>query len=129
MRTGRLGTGAIALALTAAALAGAGSASAVPAAVHPAGSTCSGDVCMYLSAPSGGKLYVQGSAYTTSFRGYLRLTGPAGVPTTDSPVATWQAGGVNYYEFDNVPALSGYYCVAGYVSPGNAYEGAACRTN
>ncbi len=84
---------------------------------------CGGDVCMYLSTPSGGYVYVQAWAYDVGFHGHFHLVGPDGI-TQNSPAGTWPAGGTRY-TFYTVPAIVGTYCVTGW--SGTIDEGTACE--
>ncbi len=95
------------------------------ASVQPyAAQGCNVNTCMYLSTPSGGTVFVQGWAYSTSFYGYFRLTSPSG--TFYSVTQTWLGGKGNYTQWSGVPAIVGPYCVTGFTSTG-ANEGTACE--
>lgn len=74
---------------------------------------CSGDVCIYLSSPSGGAVYVQAWAYSSSFYGYFHLSGPNGLSTNSSTI-TWIGGKGNYNQWSEISAVVGQYCVTGY---------------
>lgn len=76
---------------------------------------CNGDVCMFLSTPSAGKVYVQAWAYNQTFTGHFQLTGPNGL-SRNSTVGEWIGGKVNYYTFSNIPATVGKYCVTGWTT-------------
>jgi hypothetical protein len=71
---------------------------------------CNGDACMFLSTPSGGKVYVKAWAYDQTFTGHFHLSGPNGL-SRNSPVEQWIGGGVNSYTFSDIPAVVGQYCV------------------
>ena len=74
---------------------------------------CSGDVCIYLSSPSNGTVYVQAWAYNSSFYGYFHLSGPDGLSSNSSTI-TWIGGKGNYNQWSGVSAVVGQYCVTGY---------------
>ena len=85
---------------------------------------CSGNTCIYLSTPSGGKLLVEGWAYASNFYGYFRLTTPS--VTYYSATQTWLRGKGNYASWPGLTAVVGQYCVTGYTSTGT-FEGTACE--
>jgi hypothetical protein len=85
---------------------------------------CSGDVCIYLSTPSSGTVYVQGWAYTANFYGHFQFSAPSG--TFNSATLTWLTGKGNYAQLSNVPAIVGTYSVTAWTSAG-ANLGTACE--
>src|SRR5262245_46704359 len=64
---------------------------------------CTGDVCMYLSNPSSGTVYVQAWAYNKNFYGHFELTRD-GKFVANSYENTWYAGKLNWYQFNNISA-------------------------
>ena len=74
---------------------------------------CNGDVCIYLSTPSGGHVYIQAWAYSQSFYGYFHLSGPNGL-SKNSSTKTWIGGKGNYYQWNGITATVGKYCITGY---------------
>jgi hypothetical protein len=91
----------------------------------PSSQGCGGDVCMFLSSPSGGYVYVQGWPYSTGFYGDFELTGPHGLDRFSS-TQSWPAGGGTRARFNNVNAVVGQYCVTGW--SGTINEGKACES-
>jgi hypothetical protein len=87
-------------------------------------SGCTNNVCMYLSTPSGGTVYIQGWAWKHNFTGHFHLSGP-GI-SSDSATTTWIAGGSNWNQWNGVSAVVGQYCIGGYATDGS-YEGTACE--
>lgn len=67
-------------------------------------------VCMYLSTPSNGHVYVQGWADHVSMTGYMTLTGPNGFKSRSATIY-WKADKGNYEQWNNVSAVVGQYCV------------------
>ncbi|MCP2250658.1 hypothetical protein LX86_009452 [Lentzea aerocolonigenes] len=90
------------------------SVSAAPAGIGPMEATgCNGNVCMFLSTPSGGRVYIQAWARNTSFEGNFDLVGPGGL-YRHGDTKRWYAGShPNRQEWD-VPAVVGKYCVSGW---------------
>ena len=118
-----LGLGGVAAAMPASA-ATAPAVHAPAAVVKPlASSGCSGDVCISLTTPSGGKVTVRIWAYNTTFYGYFLLTGPDGLDKT-SPDNTNHAGGAGHSW--TVSAVVGRYCGSA-VSTSEGYLGTACE--
>lgn len=83
---------------------------------------CAGNVCMYLSSPSDGTVYVQAWAYYDSEYGQLQLSAPSG--TYNSPTQVWDAGGPRH-TFPTIPAIVGQYCVT--LWDGGVNSGTACE--
>ncbi len=79
---------------------------------------CNGDTCMFLSTPSGGEVYIQAWAYDVTFYGHFQLTGPNGL-NKKSYDGTWYAGKTNYYQWNEIPAVVGQYCVTGWTKNSN----------
>ena len=86
---------------------------------------CSSNICIYLSTPSSGTVYVQGWARSTSFYGALVVTTPTISAT--SPIQNWLGSKGNYFQVNGISAIVGQYCVAGYTS-GGTFEGKACES-
>ena len=86
--------------------------------------SCGGDMCMYLSTPSGGTVYVKAWPYTFGFYGHFELVAPSG--TYNSPAASYPAGLTGAYTFNNIPAVVGPYCVTGW--SGSVNEGTVCNS-
>lgn len=85
---------------------------------------CSGNTCMYLSTPSGGTVYVDAWAHSTSFYGHWELVTPAG--TYNSPAETWTASPSDEYQWSSLTADVGSYCVTGWSGSNNL--GTACES-
>lgn len=79
---------------------------------------------MYLSTPSGGTVYVDAWAYSTSFYGHWELVTPAG--TYNSPAETWTASPSDDYRWSSLTAYVGSYCVTAW--SGSANLGTACES-
>lgn len=86
---------------------------------------CSNNVCIYLSTPSSGTVYVQGWAYNTNFVGHFVVSAPS--ETDTSGTQTWLGLKGNYYQVNGISAVVGTYCVTGYSSAG-INEGEACES-
>jgi hypothetical protein len=86
--------------------------------------SCAGDVCMYLSTPSGGTVKVEGWPYSMGFYGHFQLTTPGS--NYNSPAASWPAGTAGMYTFTNIPAIVGQYCIIGW--SGGINEGKVCNS-
>lgn len=93
---------------------------------------CNGDVCMYLSTPSGGEAYVHAWAYSTTYYGFFILTGPDSL-WRESATKTWYGGGdygttANFG--GNFAAVVGQYCVTFYQALSNedVEQGRACES-
>lgn len=89
-------------------------ASAAPAEIVPMQATgCNANVCMFLSTPSNGTVYIQAWARSTNFYGNFDLTGPAGLYRHGS-TQTWFAGDHPNVQQWNESAVVGKYCVSGW---------------
>jgi hypothetical protein len=115
----RIRTGKTAATVTAAVLAGTcllspAPANAAPAGVVPMSATgCNSNVCMFLSSPSNGRVYIQAWAHNSTFYGNFDLTGPNGLYRHGS-TQTWYAGShPNVQQWDEA-AVVGKYCVSGW---------------
>jgi hypothetical protein len=93
-----------------------------PAVSPPSAQTCAGDVCMFLSNPSGGFVTVQGWAYYQGFYGHFTLVAPGG--TQNSISYSWPAGGSIRAGF-SARAIVGNYSVTGW--SGSINEGTVCN--
>jgi hypothetical protein len=74
---------------------------------------CNGNVCMFLSTPSGGGVYIQAWARNTSFYGNFDLVGPGGLYRHGS-TQWWYAGSHPNVQQWNESAVVGKYCVSGW---------------
>ncbi|MEZ0076120.1 hypothetical protein ABH927_005496 [Planotetraspora sp. GP83] len=75
---------------------------------------CNGNVCMYLSTPRNGTVYVQAYPQHGSFYGNFDLTGPNGL-YRHGPTQTWTNGAFQpKQEWTGIPAVVGKYCVSGW---------------
>jgi hypothetical protein len=88
---------------------------------------CGGDVCMYLSTPSGGTAYVQAWVLNSpGWYGYFHLTGPHNL-SMYSATRSWPGGKpAGGYATFNISAVVGTYCVTGWSGADN--EGTACES-
>lgn len=77
-------------------------------AANASASGCNGDVCIYLSDPSGGKVSVRGWAYNRTFYGRFHLTGPDGI----SQYSIWNTNhaGAAGHTF-TAAAIVGQFCI------------------
>jgi hypothetical protein len=84
---------------------------------------CNGNMCMYLSTPSSGTVYVSGWVANSGFTGYFELKGPGGLDTRSTPNQYFAVGyGIRW---NNVSAVVGQYCVYAY-SIYSGPQGQAC---
>lgn len=67
-------------------------------------------VCIYVSTPSNGHVYVEGWADHASMTGYMTLTGPDGLKSKSS-TRYWESDRRNWAEWNNVRAVVGQYCI------------------
>lgn len=89
-------------------------------------SGCNYNICIGISnVDANSNVTIQGWAYSTSFYGYIRFTGPQGLNKVAGP-QTWVGGHGNYAYIVN-PAIVGQYCVHGYF-PDGTNQGTACNT-
>jgi hypothetical protein len=92
---------------------------------------CSGDACIYLATPSGGKVTIHGCAWKSAFTGYIQISGPAGQLPKYSATKRWAStshyctGGDQYYSV-TVTAVVGQYCSTSWA--GGNYNGTACES-
>ena len=91
---------------------------------------CSGDACIYLGDPSGGKVLVSGCAWKTTFYGHIQITGPNGL-SRNSATQTWHSTshyctGSDQRYSQTVPAVVGQYCAVAWEASGTRY-GRACE--
>jgi hypothetical protein len=95
------------------------------ATIQPYAATgCSSNVCLYLSTPLGGTVYIQAWARSTTFSGYFKLQTPYG--SFVSSTNTWLGGKGNFYQWSGLPAVVGQYCVSGY-NMSQVWQGTACN--
>jgi hypothetical protein len=88
---------------------------------------CSGlRVCMYLSTPSKGHVYIQGWADHVGTTGYMTLTGPNGLKSKSS-TTYWKANKGNWEQWNNIPAVVGQYCVTLQQTDGFGSSWKACE--
>jgi len=73
---------------------------------------------MYLSTPLNGTVYVQAWAYSSNFFGHFELKGPNKLDKNGND-QTWYTGKRNFYQWSNIPAVVGQYCVIGWTKNGN----------
>ncbi|WP_214105900.1 hypothetical protein [Acrocarpospora catenulata] len=77
---------------------------------------CNGNVCMYLSTPKNGTVYVQAYPKSGSFYGNFDLVGPLGL-YRHGATRTWKNGAFEAkQEWTGIPAVVGKYCVSGWVN-------------
>ncbi|MEU8272621.1 hypothetical protein AB0B89_36415 [Sphaerisporangium sp. NPDC049002] len=75
---------------------------------------CNGNVCMYLSTPKNGTVYVEAYPQHGSFYGNFDLTGPNGLYRHGS-TQTWTNGAFEPNQvWTGIPAVVGKYCVSGW---------------
>ncbi|WP_424534812.1 hypothetical protein ACOZ38_32070 [Sphaerisporangium viridialbum] len=75
---------------------------------------CNGNVCMYLSTPQNGTVYVQAYPQSGSFYGNFDLTGPNGL-YRHGPTQWWYNGAFQpKQQWTAIPAVVGKYCVSGW---------------
>lgn len=91
---------------------------------------CSGDDCIYLSNPSGGKVVVRGCAWKTTFYGHIQIVGPNGL-SRNSATQTWHSTSHYCQDGDQaysqtVAAVVGTYCTIAWEASGTKY-GEACE--
>jgi hypothetical protein len=87
---------------------------------------CSGDACIHLTTPQGGRVTVRGRARNQTFYGHFEMTGPNGL-VRNSP-NTWNFAGGNGHSW-TVPAVVGQYCITAWEYYGHHYFnlGRACK--
>lgn len=104
----------------------AGATAPTPGSFSPdSGQGCSGDACIYLSTPSGGTVYVLAWPYNVSFYGHFELTVPSGTQY-NTAAKTWTPGTSDEYEWSNLTASVGQYCVTAW--SGTTSLGTACES-
>jgi hypothetical protein len=92
---------------------------------------CSGDACIQLGTPSGGKAALHGCAWKSAFTGHIQLSGPASQLPKNSPTQRWAStshyctGGDQYYGV-TITATVGQYCSTSW--NGGNYDGTACES-
>ena len=83
-------------------------------------------LCMYLSTPSNGHVYVQGWADHIGTTGYMTLTGPNGLNSKSSS-EYFKADKGNWWQWNNVPSVVGRYCVTLQQTDGLASSWKVCE--
>ena len=95
----------------------------------PTSSGCSGDVCIYLTNPSPGDLYVEVWAYDANFYGHFQITGADTDADGNTTTQEWYAGGANGTTWAVESASpAGQVCATAWSSTGSNL-GKACETN
>lgn len=92
---------------------------------------CSGNACIWLGTPSGGKVTVHGCAWKTTIYGHITLSGPAPQLPQNSVSGTWHATshyctGGDQFMSRTVNATVGQYCAT--VWQAGNYDGTACES-
>jgi hypothetical protein len=101
------------------------------AAPPPQAQGCSGDACIWLGTPSGGKAGLHGCAWKSAFTGHIQLSGPASQLPKNSATQRWAStshyctGGDQYYGV-TITATVGQYCSTSW--NGGNYDGTACES-
>lgn len=93
---------------------------------------CSGDACIWLGTPSGGKVVIHGCAWKSALtNGYIQISGPAPQLPQYSATKRWPStshyctGGDEYFSV-TVTAVVGQYCSTSWNN--KIYDGTACES-
>ena len=92
-------------------------------------SGCSGDVCIYLTNPSPGVLFIEVWAYDANFYGHFQITGADTDADGNTNTQEWYGGAANgtAWAFES-PSPNGQVCATAWTSTGSDL-GKACETN